>query len=100
VQFHLTMDDGHLNVRMLVQDDNAKRVVEQQLEPLRVHLSEMGVSVGQFDVRRDGGSPDQNQQPAAEPSAQPIQTDTNGTAQVRKAYTRVGNPQALVDVIA
>ena len=39
-----------MNVRMIVQDDAAKCLLEQQQEPLRVRFQEMGVSVGQFDV--------------------------------------------------
>lgn len=51
---HLTLDDDRINVRMVVQDENAKRVLDQQLEPLRVRFNEMGVQLGQLDVRRDG----------------------------------------------
>jgi len=100
VQLHLAMEDGRLNVRMVVQDDAAKRVMDMQAEPLRVRFSEMGVSVGHFDVRREGGSPNQNQQPASEPSAQAIQTDKNGPVRLRKAYAQLVNSHALVDVMA
>jgi flagellar hook-length control protein FliK len=99
VQLHLTMDDGHVNVHMIVQDEGVKRMMDQQLEPLRVRFSEMGVSVGQFDVRRDGGSPNQNQQASSEPSLQAIQTDKNGALRPRKPYAQVADPLALVDVI-
>jgi flagellar hook-length control protein FliK len=100
VQVHLAMEDGRVNVRMVVQDDAAKRVMDMQVEPLRVRFSEMGVSVGHFDVRRDGGSPNQDQQPASEPSAQAIQTDKSGPVRLRKPYGQVVNSLALVDVMA
>jgi flagellar hook-length control protein FliK len=100
VQLHLAMEDGHLNVRMIVQDEAVKRLLDMHQEPLRVRFAEMGVSVGQFDVRRDGGSPQQNRHTSSAPSAQPIQTDKNGPTRLRIAYTLLGQRQALVDVIA
>jgi flagellar hook-length control protein FliK len=100
VQVHLALADGRLNVRMLVQDDNAKRAIDQQLEPLRVRFAEMGVSVGQFDVRRDGNSANAEQQQAAEPSAQALQPDSAAAADAQKSYAKFVNADALVDVIA
>jgi Flagellar hook-length control protein FliK len=100
VQLHLTLEDGHLNVRMVVQDENARRMIDQQLEPLRVRFADMGVSVGQFDVRRDGGSPNPEQKPAAEPSAQAVQAVRDGASRLQKTYGNVAKSDALVDVIA
>lgn len=100
VQLHLTLEDGQLNVRMLVQDESAKRLIDQQLEPLRVRFSEMGVSVGQFDVRRDGNSAHPEQQQPAEPSAQALQADSRTGPRLQKPYAKVGNADALVDLIA
>ena len=100
VQLHLTLEDGRLNVRMVVQDENAKQMINQQLEPLRVRFSEMGVSVGQFDVRRDGSSPNPERQPPAEPSAQTLQADKARAGRLQKTYAKVANSSASVDVIA
>jgi flagellar hook-length control protein FliK len=100
VQLHLAMDDGRVNVRMLVQDDAVKRLMDLQLTPLRVRFAEMGVRVGQFDVRRDGSAPHSNHQPAPEPSLQPIQPARAGPAPARKAYRPLGNTAGSVDVIA
>ncbi len=100
VQLHLTLEDGHLNVRMVVQDDNAKRLIDQQAEPLRVRFAEMGVSVGQFDVRRDGGSANQEQQQPTAPSAQTLQPSGAATSGRQKSYAKVANSAALVDLIA
>ena len=100
VQLHLTLEDGRLNVRMLVQDDNAKRLIDQQFEPLRVRFAEMGVSVGQFDVRRDGSSAQSEHQQSAEPSAQTLQPSGAAASTARKSYAKVANSAALVDLIA
>ncbi len=100
VQLHLAVEDGHVNVRMIVQDDAAKRLLEQQQEPLRVRFQEMGVSVGQFDVRRDGGAPYQQHRPAPEASTQTLQSGSPGVDRLRKAYTRLAKANGLVDVLA
>jgi flagellar hook-length control protein FliK len=100
MQLHLAMEDGHMNLRLVVQNDAVKRLMEAQQEPLRVRFADMGVSVGQFDVRRDGGSPNDQRPSSSEPSAQPIQAETAGPLRPRKAHARVANPSALVDVVA
>ena len=100
VQLHLTMDDGRFNVRILVQDDAVKRLVDVHLAPLRARIAEMGVSVGQFDVRRDGGSSNPNRNYAPEPSLQPIQPARAGPAPARKARGPLGYSANSVDVIA
>ena len=41
VQLHLSLDDGHLSVRFLVQNDGAKGALDHQLEPLRVRFAEI-----------------------------------------------------------
>ncbi len=94
VGLHLSLEDGRMNVRLTVQDDSVKRTLDQQLEPLRTRMSAMGVSVGQFDVRRDGNGPNQNQQRAPEPSAQPAQADENATDSVSKVlYSLIEFPR-------
>lgn len=55
VRMHLSLDDNVVSVHMLVDDESVKQVLEQHLEPLRVRFEEMGVQLGQLDVRRDGG---------------------------------------------
>jgi flagellar hook-length control protein FliK len=66
MQLHISMKDNQIDVRMVVQNDAAKQVLDQQAEPLRVHFSEMGISLGQLDVRRDGQAPFQQPPPDAE----------------------------------
>ncbi len=56
LQLNLSIEDNQVNIRMLVHDDIARQIVEQQLEPLRIKFTQMGVQLGQLDVRRDGGN--------------------------------------------
>jgi flagellar hook-length control protein FliK len=100
MRLHLTMQDNELHVRMLVENDGAKRVLDQQIEPLRVRFAEMGVNLGQLDVRRDGGEPPQDQAHQAENSAETPLAWRAGNRHMRNGYVRVVHPDALVDVIA
>jgi hypothetical protein len=101
VRLHLAVeDDGLVHVRIVVHTDGAQRVIDQQLDPLRARLEEMGVSVGQFDVRRDGGSPDHPARRETDPSAKTTQTAMNVRLRLQKTYVQIVNPLALVDVIA
>lgn len=100
LQLHLSLEDGRLSVRMLVQDDNVKRMLDQQIEPLRVRFAEMGVSVGQFDVRREGAWANPNQQEFAASSAQTLKANNPKIAGPNKSYATLANSEAAVDVIA
>jgi flagellar hook-length control protein FliK len=99
MQLHVTMDDNRVNVRMIVQDDNTKRLMDQQLEPLRVRFADMGVSLGQLDVRRDGAGP--QEQPAdTETSAPSAQSGSSAANRPRNSYASAADSTRLVDVIA
>ncbi len=99
VQLHLALDDGHLSVRFVVQNDGAKSALDHQMEPLRARFAEMGLAMGQFDVRRDGGS---KQETAAQPEAsvQSAQAATRAAPSAGKTYDRVANSATAVDVMA
>ncbi len=98
VQLHLTLEDGRVNVHMLVPNDTVKRLMDVQLTPWRAKFADMGVSVGQFDVRRDGGST--NPQRTPERSLQPIQPVRRSPAPVQRIYASFGNADSSVDVMA
>jgi flagellar hook-length control protein FliK len=100
VHFHLTMEDSRLNIHMVVCSDAAKRLLDLQQEPWRARFSEIGVRVGQFDVRRDGDSPKHKQTSVPEPCAQALQSDASKTAGLRKVYAPLAKRNALVDVLA
>jgi flagellar hook-length control protein FliK len=99
VQLHLALDDGQVSVHFVVQNDGAKAALDHQMEPLRARFAEMGLAMGQFDVRRDGAS---NQETAAQPeaSAQTAQAVTKATAPARKPYVPLANSLTSVDVMA
>lgn len=99
VQLHVAMEDGRVNIRMVVQNENARQALGEQSEPLRVRFAQMGVGVGQFDVRREGQS-GQGERYSAEPSAQAQQSANPQPSGPRNSYSRVANPDALVDLIA
>ena len=96
MRLHLTLQDDNLHIRLTVQDEGVKRLLDQQLEPLRVHFSEMGVSIGQFDVRSDGGSAYQNPEQNAG-----LPTKINKTAPaVRRSYMPAASSSTGIDVFA
>lgn len=101
IQIHLTLRDGNMHVQMTVQDDTVKRLLDQQLEPLRVRMNELGVGIGQFDVRRDGGSPNQTFEQDMESAAASamIRKHTAATS-VAAAYGPASRSTALLDVFA
>jgi flagellar hook-length control protein FliK len=100
VKLHLDLQGERLNIRFLVQSDASRTALDQQAEPLRVRFAEMGLSLGQFDVRRDGTM-----------SHHPSNSDGQGDGQFRssgqpenvlaaKPYFRLAKPNPGVDVIA
>jgi flagellar hook-length control protein FliK len=97
VQLHLDLDSGRLNVRFLVQNDGAKLALDQQVETLRVRFAEMGLSLGQFDVRRDGTAA--NWQPPPESAGDGMTAPRVGHS-TRKPYSPLTDADALVDVFA
>jgi len=100
MRLHLSMEDNQVHVRMDVHDERAKQVLEQQMQPLRVHFAEMGVSLGQLDVRRDGtgNAPQQDQYAPTQP---PSGTQSRPeAARLRGVYERDSNSDSLVDVLA
>lgn len=54
VRVQLIAHDQEVDVRLMVQDETARHVLVAQVESLRHRLSEVGISLGHVDVRRDG----------------------------------------------
>ena len=96
MRLHLTLQDDNLHVRLTVQDEGVKRLLDQQLEPLRVHFAEMGVSIGQFDVRSDGGSAYQNPDQDAGPPTKITKT----APAIRRSYMVAESSESRIDVFA
>lgn len=99
MQLQMTMQDNQLSVRMIVTNDSAKQVLEQQLEPLRIRFAEMGVSLGQLDVGRDSNAAHHQSPPDSERSPLPAQAGRNLLNRLRSPYLTATNPSELVDVI-
>jgi len=100
IQIHLTMNDGNMSVQMTVQDDTVKRLLDQQLEPLRVRLNELGVGIGQFDVRRDGSSPQQTFEHDPEDQAAQALLRRSSGGSLAKIYGGASRSTSLLDVFA
>jgi hypothetical protein len=91
VRMQLVAHEQQVDVHLVVQNDTARHVLAAQADTLRERLGTLGVALGRFDVRRDGGSPTQHEQPAPEPSLGSRRTTA------RPAPVRVS---AGIDVIA
>jgi flagellar hook-length control protein FliK len=62
VRVHLIASEQSVQARLVVSDEAARQIIQSQVHVLRQTLANAGVSLGSFDVRRDGsGSPNQGQ---------------------------------------
>jgi flagellar hook-length control protein FliK len=55
VQIHLTATEHTISARIVVAQDGTRQLLEGQAHHLRQGLAEAGLSLGSFDVTRDGG---------------------------------------------
>ncbi|MBI1831969.1 MAG: flagellar hook-length control protein FliK, partial [Planctomycetes bacterium] len=95
LHLHVAMHDDKVSIRMIVQDEGARRMVDEHLEPLRVRFAEMGVSLGQLDVRRDGDAP--KDQAEADTELDAARKTRINRAQT--TYTPSADSAALVDLV-
>lgn len=93
VHLHLKLDGDRVNIHFSVHGDDAKVALDQQLEPLRIRFTEMGLSLGQFDVRQDGSHRQQD-----DGSFLPV--GPRGAVLTRKPYFQLAKSSGRVDVIA
>jgi flagellar hook-length control protein FliK len=100
LRLHLVREDGRINVHLVVEDEATRQLLLGHREALRLRMLEMGVRVGQFDVRRDGGRRDPMPRSTSEFSLQAIQVIKNGRNRREEGPPVLADPQALVDVIA
>lgn len=96
VRIHLSATDQVLTARVVVHEEAARQVLENQLESLRVRLSDLGLTLGRFDVSRDHGHDDgrrQEREPVVylpEPTLAPVKTTADPrTAPVRPQTGRI-----------
>ncbi|HZZ78222.1 MAG TPA: flagellar hook-length control protein FliK [Gemmataceae bacterium] len=100
VQLHLALNDGHLSVRFVVQNDGARSTLTQQMEPMRVRFAEMGFSLGNFDVRRDNDSSKWQQAQESDGTGEAGQVQRAAGRIAQKGYAPVTDASAMVDVFA
>jgi flagellar hook-length control protein FliK len=55
VRVHLTVNDQTITAKVVVASDATRQLIESQVDHLRQTLADAGVSLGRFDVSRDGG---------------------------------------------
>jgi len=90
VRMQLVAHDQQVDVRLVVQNDAARHVLATQAETLRDRLGTLGVALGRFDVRQDGGSPAQQDQPAPEHVPTPVAGSKRGGARPAGARRLTG----------
>lgn len=96
VRMQLTAHDQQVDVRLVVQSDAARHVLLTQGDTLRERLGTLGVALGRFDVRQDGGgSAAQQEQPAHETTPAPAAGNKHNRTRPTARRTSAG-----VDVIA
>jgi Flagellar hook-length control protein FliK len=94
----VAMHKCQVNVHIMVQDDEAKRSLDEKLELLRAGLTSIGVALAKFEVETDKSSHSEHREP--EFSADLSQPEREGSPNLGKARAQVSNPQTLVDIIA
>lgn len=102
VRIHLSMGADQVHARVVVQEEAARQALENQTAALRDRLSEAGITLGQFNVTRDGTGwqfqqgPDQQSElqlsppPSVAKSVMPAPTEPD----------RVMTAQRSIDVLA
>ena len=56
MRIQVTATDRQMSLRMVVQDEAARQAIQSQTDALRERLGNLGVSLGNLDVRHEGGS--------------------------------------------
>lgn len=88
VQIHLTATDHTVSARIVVASEGTRQLLQDQSQQLRQGLAQAGLSLGSFDVTRDGGgSHGGGQQPPPQtPLPLPASVSTPRSAPVVPAY--------------
>lgn len=71
VRIHLTATDHTVSARIVTAQEETRQLLEGQAHQLRQGLTQAGLSLGSFDVTRDGGGGSQRQPPAEPPPSLP-----------------------------
>ena len=100
VQIHLTATEHSVSARIVVAQEGTRQLLQDQAQHLRQSLSQAGVSLGSFDVARDGGGGSRGGNPQAPP--QPARFASTPTAPPRAAVAApaVSRSTEGIDLIA
>jgi len=90
VQIHLTATDHSVSARIVVAQEGTRQLLQDQSQHLRQGLAQAGLSLGSFDVTRDGGgSRGGGQQPPPQtPLSLPTPVSTPRSAPAVPAYVQ------------
>ncbi len=99
VQIHLTATEHSVSARIVVAQEGTRQLLQDQAQHLRQSLSQAGVSLGSFDVARDGGGGSRGGNPQAPP--QPARFASAPTAPPRVSTApAVSRSTEGIDLIA
>jgi flagellar hook-length control protein FliK len=98
VRVQLTASGGQVNARLVVQVADTQHLLLGQAHVLRDHLAQAGITLGRFEVKYDGGSQKNGQQPAPEAPDPTTPRPAGRPAAVLSAGGPA--PKGLIDVVA
>lgn len=99
LRLNLSAQDHHLNVRLWADNDQAKQLLGSQVDALKQKLADAGVSLGSFNVGRDG-SGSRLPYKAPESFLQSAGSARNDAKSSSAAIIRWGGSSGSVDLMA
>lgn len=97
VRIHLTAMDHIVSARVVAAQEGTRQLLEGQAHHLRQGLAAAGLSLGSFDVTRDGGGSHSRQPPAEPTPSLPFAVSTPRTVTVS---TPLPHPREGIDLLA
>jgi flagellar hook-length control protein FliK len=98
VRIHLTSTDGVISARLVVREDGARQILESQMSTLVQRLTDAGISLGRFDVSREGAGFGQQWQESAQANPSQQQMPAPGPTFVPSSLP--AQPRGLIDLVA
>ncbi len=99
VRIHLTATDNTVSARIVTAQEGTQQLLQNQAHHLRQGLAQAGLSLGSFDVTRDGGgSGGGRQAPPEPPLSLPVAVSPTRTSPV--VSPPLHRPTAGIDILA